>query len=194
MISGGMSLGAGMKFRNPFRPNTRNIRPNKIRTMAVTMRPADFFSRSGVSTVCDAVSVMGFLSMSRSCLYLLIVFVFSMVRRRWRLGGRVSLPVHLLAPALGAARAVQERQSGVGHLRCDAHFVMCHVRQYRQVILRHVLALPAGILQSGAEQLVELHFVLRPKHVAVAVNEHYRHGQSPDVCRPVVRLAHVCAH
>src|SRR5438477_10190052 len=55
-----MSFGAGMKFRNPFRPKTRNIRPNRIRTMAVTMRPADFPSRPCVSTVCDAVSVMGF--------------------------------------------------------------------------------------------------------------------------------------
>src|SRR5207245_8314474 len=35
------------------------------------------------------------------------------------------------------------------------------------------------------EQLVELHDVLRPEHVAVAVDEHHRHSQFLDVRRPV---------
>src|SRR5437016_9262429 len=60
------------------------------------------------------------------------------------------LRVHMLVRALGAALAVKERQSGVDHLRCEAHFVVREVRQNRQAILRHVLALPAGILQSTA--------------------------------------------
>src|SRR6266446_109449 len=85
---------------------------------------------------------------------------------RWDL-----LRAHLLVPALGAALTVQERQSGVDQLRCEAHFVVRQVRQNREPVLRHVLPLPAGILQSTAEQLVELHLMLRPKHVAVAVDE-----------------------
>src|SRR5262249_29473068 len=56
ITSCGMSFGAGMKFRKPFRPNTRNISPNRVRTMAVTMRLGSLFSSTGVSTVCDAVS------------------------------------------------------------------------------------------------------------------------------------------
>src|SRR6266853_6265112 len=85
--------------------------------------------------------------------------------RRRRLAAAVTRPllrVHLLAPALGAARAVQERQSSVDQLWREADFVVREIRQDRQTILRHVLALPAGILQSAAEQLVELHHVLRP--------------------------------
>src|SRR5262245_12799076 len=54
-----------MKFRKPFSPNTRNIRPNRIRTMGVTMRPADFLSRLCVTTVCDAMSVIDFPSALR---------------------------------------------------------------------------------------------------------------------------------
>src|SRR6266496_3665204 len=117
MISGGMSLGAGMKFRNPFRPNTRNIRPNKIRTMAVTMRPADFFSRAGVSTVGDVVSVMFFLSMSIAYLYSLTIFVCSMARRRWRLGRRVSLPP---SPARSGKRFGSQRSNGAISIHKDA--------------------------------------------------------------------------
>ena len=64
---------------------------------------------------------------------------------RWDL-----LRAHLLVPALCAALAVQERQNGVDQLRCEAHFIVCEVRQNRQAILRHVLALPAGVLQSAA--------------------------------------------
>src|SRR5262245_13172870 len=60
MISCGMSFGWGMKFRKPFSPNTRNIKPNRIRTITVTMCPADFSSRPCTSTVCDAVLVIGF--------------------------------------------------------------------------------------------------------------------------------------
>src|SRR5713226_1872725 len=75
------------------------------------------------------------------------------------------LRAHLVVPALGAVLAVQERQSGIDQLRCEAHFVVREVRQNRQAILRHVLALPAGVLESTAEQLVELHDVLRPVHV-----------------------------
>src|SRR5213080_5568907 len=67
------------------------------------------------------------------------------------------LRAHLLVPALGAALAVKERQSGVDQLRCEAHFVVREVRQDCQAIQRHVLALPAGVLQAAAEQLVELH-------------------------------------
>src|SRR5881396_1289174 len=83
------------------------------------------------------------------------------------------LPAHLLAPALGAALAVKERQSGVDHLRGEAHFIVREIRQDCQAIQRHVLALPAGVLQAAAEQMVELHRVLRADHVAVAVDEYH---------------------
>src|SRR5437764_9899116 len=96
-------------------------------------------------------------------------------------------------PIFWRGHAIQERQSSICQLRRGAHFVVREVRQNRQAILRHVLALPAGVLQSAAEQLVELHLVLRPVHVAVAEDQHHGHGQLLDVRRPVVRLAHVGA-
>src|SRR6266542_3545452 len=94
-------------------------------------------------------------------------------------------------PIFWRGDAIQERQSSICQLRRGAHFVVCEVRQNRQAILRHMLALPARILQSPAEQLVELHLVLRPKHVAVAIDKHHRHRQLLDVRRPVV-TAYAC--
>ena len=41
------------------------------------------------------------------------------------------------------------------HLRRQKHLVMGDVRQNRQPVPRHVLTLPAGVLQPAAEQLIE---------------------------------------
>jgi hypothetical protein len=83
------------------------------------------------------------------------------------------LPPYLLVPAHRAANAIEKRQSGVDQLRCDPHFMVRQVRYDRQPVLRHVSSLLAGIHQPAAEQLVELHRMLKPDHVAVAVDEHH---------------------
>src|SRR5258708_16334176 len=87
----------------------------------------------------------------------------------------IRLAIQLVRRSKRAALAVKKRQGGIDQLRCDAHFVVRDVRQDRQAILRHVLTLPTGILQSTAEQLVELPEVLPPVHVTVDVYEDLLH-------------------
>ena len=100
----------------------------------------------------------------------------------------------LFGPAARGALSVEEWLYGRDQRRRQENLVVREVGQNREPILRHVLALPAGVLQAAAEQLVELNDVLGPVHVGVAVNQHDRHPQLLDVLGPVVGRAHELAH
>ena len=52
--------------------------------------------------------------------------------------------------------AVQERQDGVSESWRKEHFVVGDVREDREAIARHVLALPSGVLQATAQEMVEI--------------------------------------
>ena len=57
-----------------------------------------------------------------------------------------------------------------------------------------MLALPSGVPQATAEQLIEPDDVLGAHHVTVAVDQHHGHGELLHVIGPVVGLAHELTH
>jgi hypothetical protein len=55
-----------------------------------------------------------------------------------------------------------------------------------RAVRRHRLALPAAVLQTAAEEMVEFGDVLRPDHIAIALDEHHRHLRFVSVARPII--------
>src|SRR5258706_6473690 len=96
------------------------------------------------------------------------------------------LLLHVIRPALCPALAIEEREHGVPHRRRDTHLVVRQIGQNGESVPGHVLPLPPGILQSPPEEMIELDHVLQPEHVAIALDEHDRHLQRPDVLGPVL--------
>jgi hypothetical protein len=80
-----------------------------------------------------------------------------------------SISAHLLVPAFGGALAVDKRQRGVNHLRCETHFVVRDVWQDCQTILRHVLTLPVwSAFMEVAAEFPEDQDVVTPQYLVFA--------------------------
>lgn len=59
--------------------------------------------------------------------------------------------------------------------------VVREVGQDRQAVRRKVLAHPAAVAEAPAEQLIELHDLLRPDHAAVAIDQQDRARELRDL-------------
>src|SRR5215218_4679499 len=88
-----------------------------------------------------------------------------------------SLFLDLIRPALRSALPVEEREDGASEVRREEHVVVRDIGQNRESVLRHVLTLPARVLEAAAEQLIKLHDVLGTGHVGVTVHQHNGHGE-----------------
>src|SRR5438132_2902174 len=88
----------------------------------------------------------------------------------WTFSGpsaRLIAGFHQLRPGPCAALAVHERQDGGGESWRKEHFVVGYVREDGEAIAGHVLALPSGVLQATAQEMIEIDDVFQAEHVAV---------------------------
>jgi hypothetical protein len=92
---------------------------------------------SSVTALLSKQSIISSLSAQKAPKYVLSLILASLTEGRIRRGHAliISLLADLLAPALGSALTVQERQSGFYQLRCDAEIVVRQIGQDRETIL-----------------------------------------------------------